>query len=302
MTSIVVGVLSRRPRVSLLVTDLDNTLYDWFKIWYASFEPMLREILRISEVPEEELLAEIRAVHQLRGTAEYSTLLQELPSLRERHPEEDLLTVYASAIDAFREGRKSTMQLYPGVLDTLAAIRAEGVPIVAYTESLAFYTSLRLRWFGLDRVIDVLYSPADHGFPPGIRPDNIRKRPNEYYRLQHTRTSHTPPGLLKPEVDVLATIVDEMVSGPTQVVYVGDSLMKDVAMAQAVGVHDVWAKYGVAQHREGYDLLRRVSHWTQVDVERERAIAERPDVKPTFTLENGFDELLDLFEFVAPDV
>jgi phosphoglycolate phosphatase len=300
--SVTLGDVDGRPKASLLVTDLDNTLYDWFEIWFGSFEPMLREIVRISGIPEHQLLQEIRSVHQLRGTSEYSALLQELPSLGGLHPGRMPPDVYASAIEAFREGRKRTMRLYPGVLDTLTTVRQTGVRVVAYTESLAFYTSLRLRWFELDGVIDTVYSPADHEFPVGLTAEDIRKRPNGRYKLQVTDARHTPPGLLKPEPDVLATIVKESAVDPSHVVYVGDSLMKDVAMAQAVGVLDVWAKYGVAQDREGYDLLRSVSHWTQADVERELAIAKQPHVTPSFALDAGFAELLDLFDFVGPDV
>ncbi len=291
-----------RPAASLLVTDLDNTLYDWFGIWHGSFEPMLREIVRISGVPRKQLESEIRVVHQRRGTSEYSALLQELPSLLDRHPAEELPKVYASAIEAFRRGRKRTMRLYPGVRDTLTAVRAAGVRVVAYTESLAFYTSLRLRWFELDGVVDILFSPADHDFPAGVSVQDIRKLPNEQYVLKLTEHRHTPPGLLKPEPAVLATIVEEMSSDKSGVVYVGDSLMKDVAMAQAVGVMDVWAQYGVAQSREGYDLLRRVSHWPQEDVEQERTIADQPHVAPTFTLTSGFGQLLELFHFAGPHV
>jgi hypothetical protein len=56
----------------------------------------------------------------------------------------------------------------------------------------------------------------------------------------------------------------------SEVMCVGDSLMKDIVMAQGAGVTDVWAKYGESHRRDGYDLLRRVSHWTPQDVERER--------------------------------
>lgn len=291
-----------RPKASLLVTDLDNTLYDWFKIWHGSFEPMLQEILRISGVPEAKLREEIRTVHQRRGTSEYSGLLLELPSLGELHPGEVLGEVYATAIAAFRDGRKKTMALYPGVMETLTAVKKAGVRIVAYTESLAFYTSLRLRWFELDGVIDVLYSPADHEFPAGTTRDDLRKRPAESYELQKTEPRHTPKGHLKPDIEVLTTIVDQSGCDLSEVVYVGDSLMKDVAMAQSVGVIDVWAEYGVAQDEEGYDLLRSVSHWTQADVDREREIGRRPEVAPSHVLSEGFGQLLDLFDFEAPGV
>ena len=79
--------------------------------------------------------------------------------------------------------------------------------------------------------------------------------------------------------------------------YVGDSLMKDVAMAQAVGAIDVLAEYGVSVNREGYELLRRVSHWTEADIERERQLAASPTVIPRYVLKQQFSELLDIVDF-----
>jgi hypothetical protein len=44
--------------VSLLITDLDNTLFDWFGIWHASFSAMLDKTVELSGVPREVLEAE----------------------------------------------------------------------------------------------------------------------------------------------------------------------------------------------------------------------------------------------------
>src|SRR3954451_13228899 len=42
-----------RPR--LLVADLDNTVWDWFAAWHASFSAMLDHLIEISGVPAEVL-------------------------------------------------------------------------------------------------------------------------------------------------------------------------------------------------------------------------------------------------------
>ena len=34
-----------------LITDFDNTLYDWFHTWFVSFNAMLVEIERVAEIP-----------------------------------------------------------------------------------------------------------------------------------------------------------------------------------------------------------------------------------------------------------
>jgi phosphoglycolate phosphatase-like HAD superfamily hydrolase len=288
-----------RPRVSLLVTDLDNTLWDWFEIWYRSFSALLEGIVGISGIPQGELEPAIREIHQRRGTSEYSYLIGELPPLKALHGEDaDLQVVYADAINAAREAREDVVRLYPGVHETLSAIHAAGTIIAGYTESLAFVTAARAKKLGLDGLLDYLYSPADHDFPDGVSAGDLRRHDDPTaYALQHTEHRHTPLGHLKPSPEVLQAMLGELSDGGS-VVYVGDSLMKDIAMAQEVGALDVWAEYGQIQERPEYTLLQRVSHWTEADVQREIEIKKRPHVTPTFVLHESFSELHHHFDFV----
>ena len=106
---------------------------------------------------------------------------------------------------------------------------------------------------------------------------------------------HTPAGELKPNPAILLDIIHEVGGSTETSIYVGDSLIKDVLMAQEAGVMDVHARYGTAHTREEYELLRSVTHWTAEQVERERAASNRM-VQPTFVLERSFQEILDLFE------
>lgn len=74
--------------------------------------------------------------------------------------------------------------------------------------------------------------------------------------------------------------------------YVGDSLMKDVAMAKDAGVLDIHAAYGEAQRRPEYELLRRVSHWPDSTVAQEQLLIGNPLIEPTISLREGFYEIL----------
>lgn len=144
-----VSALNPKRRISTLITDLDNTLYDWVAVWHASFSAMLASLLASSGVDQSELEREIRMVHQKYGTSEYAFLIQELPILAERHPGEDLAEVYAEAINAYRTARRDTMAAYPTVVKTLERIRDYRCTVVAYTESMAFYSNDRIRRLGL---------------------------------------------------------------------------------------------------------------------------------------------------------
>lgn len=291
-------VLDAKPIRSVLITDVDNTLFDWVHVWHAAFSAMLAELLRLSQLDESVLLAEIRKVHQRVGTSEYAFLIGEIEMLRGPAGDTPVLDFYAPAIDAFRAARQQALEFYPGVLATLEELSRRGTLLICYTESLAFYSQYRFRKLGLDRLIDYLYSPPDHDLPDGLSREDIRFHEAAHYTLARTEHRFTPAGELKPNPDILRSILRSLNVPAEQAVYIGDSPHKDIWMAQQAGVTDVLAAYGAAQHQQAYALLREVSHWPEADVEREKLQLDAPAIVPTYRLDR-FDHLLDCVEFTA---
>jgi phosphoglycolate phosphatase len=275
-------------KVSVVVSDLDNTLFDWFHMWYHSFSTLLDELSARSGIDKETLIAAIRKVHQKHGTSEYAFLLQELPLLR-GDKDNDPSDLYAGVMEAAREASEAHLELYPTVRETLEYLKSLGCCVVAYTESMGYYTKPRIMKLGLDGLLDYIYSPADHDFPQGAYKTD--------HQLKKTVHCHTPEGERKPNPRVLLDILADIGASARETIYVGDSLMKDIAMAQDAGVTDVLAQYGSVVGKEAYALLRAVSHWTEADVVREREINEGRTVIPTCVLDKNFGQLLDLFKF-----
>lgn len=278
----------------LLVTDLDNTLWDWFGAWHASFSALLDQLTSDTGLPQELLEQEIRLVHQRHGTSEYSLLLDELPSLIKLSVDESPRQVFDKALHAQNSARLKHTTLYPGVRETLVELRERGVTIVAYTESIAYWTGWRIKHTELDGVIDILYSAPDHDFPDGVAPSDIRFHADEEYGLKVTDHRHVARGAVKPNADILRSILSAVGVSPSETVYVGDSMMKDVAMAQAAGVLDAHAKYGEAQHLSDYALLQRVSHWPDAAVTKEQQLRTSMEVVPTVSLDEGFFQVSEL--------
>ena len=241
---------------SVLITDLDNTLFDWVELWLNFFSTMLDSIVEISGIPKEQLIPEIAAVHQRHGTSEYSFLIEEIPSLKIFLNGLPATQVFAEPIHSYRMKRRKHLVLYPTVAETLLKIKGRGTRIIGYTESMAFYSNYRVRRLGLDGVLDYVFCPEDHVLPEGLSAEDLRGYPAEHYELKYTKQYFTPIGSKKPDTKVLNAIISDLGLIKTDCVYVGDNLMKDVAMALDCGVDDVWAKYGQAHRRPEYKLLQ----------------------------------------------
>lgn len=286
-----------RKRANVLIIDLDNTIFDWFEMWFATFLPLYDALKSKLCLEDDELQSAIRKVHQEKRTSEYTFLIDELPAVTQKYKPDEIRDEFASAFLASKQARDRALKLYPSVLQTLWDLKKRGTLIVAYTESHTFYSGYRLKRFGLDGVIDFLYSPEDNDVPEGVSLEKVRNSPDDFYELQITKVRHTPKGEIKPNRKILLDVLKDIGSSPEACVYIGDSLFKDVAMAQDVGVNDVFAEYGVVHQKPEYDLLRKVSHWTDADVEREKAVSKR-EVTPSYTIQN-FGEITSLFDFFA---
>lgn len=289
-----------RPKIGLLVVDLDDTLWTWFDAWHKSFSALVAELKRLTGLSENELLPAIKVVHEQKGTAEYSWLLDELPILEPFLAGKKASEVFDSVLHAQNSARKHNTFLYPGVMSTLRYLKANGVTVVAYTESLSFWTEWRMRTTGLDGLIDFLYSSPDHDFPDGETKETVRTLPSEEYGLKRTIHKNVVRGIAKPDPQILQEIVAAHAVTGRGIAYVGDSLDRDIEMAQKVGVFDVHAKYGQTYQKPGYDLLRAVTHWKPSAVEKESSDDPRDKVTATYVLDEGFHQLLTFFDFATP--
>ena len=271
---------------TLLVTDLDNTLWDWVGIWHATYSTLFDDLAHATGTPRAQLEKEIRAIHRFYGTSEYSNLLNEIPSIVTAAAPTSPSKRFDEVLHRFRSSRKLKTVLYPGVRATLHALRAADIRVVAYTESQSFWSAWRIQKTGLDGLIDTLYSAPDHQLPAG-------QESGADALLEQTAHRHTPDGVVKPSEEILRTILADQCVEPEQAVYIGDNIMKDVAMAQSVGVFDVHAQYGESHSRDEYDLLRRVTHWTDADVEREqRLAASRESISPpSLVCDRSFEQI-----------
>ena len=283
-------------RRDTIIMDLDNTLWDWVELWYREFEIKLNGIQAATGLDTDTICAQIRTVHQAHGTSEYSFLFEELPCLqRQFGSREAIQEGMSETIRAFRRERKLALKLYPGVGDFLHHARAMGCNLVAFTESQSFYSFTRFKRLALDGVINYLYTTEDE-LSPNVNVSERRRYDDDYYTLKITQARTTPKGEVKPNPHILLSIIDEVGSTPERCVYVGDNLYKDIPMAKDAGVLDAHAEYGGAHHSAAYQWLRKVSHWPDTSVARDKEVHDTKSEKPTIVLRNGIQDLNSFVE------
>ncbi len=145
---------------------------------------------------------------------------------------------------AFAEARRRYLHPYPGVREALAALRGRGVAVVALTDAPRNAVENRVRLLELDGLLDALYALRGYQLPANVNPEIRRRDEAGHYRLKATRVVELPRQAEKPSPRGLRRILRDLGLAPGEVLYVGDNVKKDMALARAVGVDGAWAEYG----------------------------------------------------------
>ena len=120
----------------LLITDLDDTLYDWTGFFVPAFYAMVDEIVALTGLDRARLLHEYRETHQRLGTVEYPYATLKLPSIR-RH--------FAQLDDAARkEALRPAFLRFNAIRD--GRTETEFMPHSESLEAMKIMDSLRKEW------------------------------------------------------------------------------------------------------------------------------------------------------------
>lgn len=266
----------------LLITDLDDTLYDWLGFFIPAFYAMLDEIIEITGINREILLKEFKIVHQQYGSVEYPFSALELPSILKKYNGKttvEIKEILGEAFHQFNSVRKHNLCLYDGVSETLKLLYEKGITIIGYTESAQENGFYRLKKLGISQYFKHVYATES-------------QYKNEFVSDDKIMTVRTK----KPDKDVLLGICNRENCHPNEVIYIGDSLTKDIYMAGTAGITSVWINHPKEKNNY-YDLLVDITSWTEDDFVREFNLKQefsKSNMKPDYTIHN-FKELLDIF-------
>jgi phosphoglycolate phosphatase len=245
----------------LIVTDIDNTVFDWVRYYVTAFNALLDTVGRIIGSSRESLAGEAKDVFSRHGSIEYPFLAQELASVNKFYGA-DIDRMLSEAVfparEAFMNAAQTVLTPYPDVKVTLAALKSKfpDLPIVALTDAPRYVAMWKLNKLGLLEYFDAVYGLADPRVPTCEVTRRVKVDPE--ILLKHLQQSNfgfrgririLPDEYEKPGVRGLKTVLmdydlDEPVQQRARVLWVGDNLRKDIGLGNRLGVRSAWAKYG----------------------------------------------------------
>jgi len=278
----------------LVITDLDNTLYDWVTSFVPAFYSMVDAACELLDVPKEQLLDEMQAVHRRYGNSEQPFALLETPIVACRFPNfdaEERRRHLDPVFHVFNKVRRNSLQLYDSVRETLQVIQQSGALTVAHTDAHVGNSLFRLSKLDLTELVARLYAPLKQSGT-----ELICSSANGLHALRDY-VHVLPPEDRKPNPKALLDICADYSVQPTRTLYIGDSLFRDIHMANQASVHSAWARYGTNYNPELWSKLVRITHWTDDDVATEAQLrVEAGDVHAEVDL-NQFSDVLASFTF-----
>ena len=280
--------MTQRPGISLVITDLDNTIYDWLAAFVPAFYAMVERAAPLIGVSEDRLLDELKAVHQKHGDSEHPFALLETRSVQEKMAamtQAERAELLDPAFHAFNRVRKQNLRLYDGVYETLDQVSAIPVPIVGDTDARVINCLFRLKQLNIRQFFSTLYAPAHVS-----KELDAATLDSGFVRLLSA-------GDRKPNPQTLLDICAHYSVDPANALYVGDSLVRDIYMAQQAGLHSAWARFGTLYDKALWPRLVRVTHWTEADVEKENSLREQARGTEPESVLDHFADLLGLYRF-----
>ncbi len=248
------------PRIRAVVTDLDNTLYPWVDYIVPSLEAMVASLVATTGLPRVRIVQALKAVYSKYESNEYPFAIQESGIFEPYEADFDSFNalVLRPARDAFRAARDKYLRPYPGVRETLDALRARGLRVVGLTDAPRNAAELRLKHLKLDGHFDALYTLPGYPLPENVDPEIRRKEEAGLYRSK-TPVVELPHEAEKPSPAGLARILSDFRLDGGEVLYVGDNVKKDMPVAEACGAIGVWAEYGTYVSGEYRERLAVIS-------------------------------------------
>ncbi len=241
-------------QIKAILFDLDNTLIDFTRAKSESVRAAAHAMARAGlRIPPEKIEAMIWTLYQEHGI-EYQKVFQKL--LRATIGKIDY-RILAAGITAYRAAKQQHLHAFPRTVFVLKQLEKRGYKLGVVSDAPRMQAWTRLTQASLAEFFSTVTAFED-----------VRvKKPH-----------HMPFRAAARKLGVQ----------PNRVLFVGDSLKRDVSGAKKAGMRAAWARYGFeAARKQGM-----ISRFFEKSVARHLARA-KPDFEPDFVL-NKLGDLLDV--------
>jgi phosphoglycolate phosphatase len=280
--------------IRAVITDMDNTLYSWVDYIVPCLEAMVGSLCQTTGFPRIRVVQALKEVYERYESNEYPFAIQESNLYQEFHYDFDSFDnlVITPAREAFGAARRKYLRPYRHVPETLEKLKKAGIPVIALTDAPRNPAERRVQTMKLDEHLAAVYTLPAFPFPgTGVAQEIVERERAGGVKLA-CPVLELPRDHEKPDQRGLLRVCKDFGIEPREVLFVGDSLPKDVAIAQATGALDVWAEYGTyvsAEYRERLAVISAASA-TRRHLQHAASSESRP---PTVRI-SGFDQILHL--------
>lgn len=232
----------------LLITDLDNTLYDFPAYYEAGLKSAVEAINSTFSADTDTTVGWLRQIYGRHGSIEYPFAMEELPPAL-LLPQNERREFVQVAMREFWTAATDSLALYPTVERALQDLHYQGIAIVAYTDAPIHEAMRRLRKLGINRYLSGLVARTwFRRRSTATFVANLSSMPGYSRPARHLQIVwRLPDPERKPSVAVYQRIADAFSCDPSAVTVIGDSIPRDLLPAQALGMKAVWARYGMRQ-------------------------------------------------------
>jgi FMN phosphatase YigB (HAD superfamily) len=273
----------------IILTDLDNTVYNWVDFFGPSFRAMVHALAKELPFSEDYIIQDFKNLYAKHSSVEYPFAIQELEMCKGMPPTKvERLVRYGRA--AFSMSRKKNLKPYDDVKETLQWATRAGILVVGVTNSPLYQAEMRLRQLNLDPLFTGLAGWDTHEIPKDDYPwlnEIRRKAENGHYKSEIKRKWALSTEELKPSPMGYLRILDDLHISHKETYVIGDSLHKDVGPAVEIGANGILATYGQEYNPKNFETLLKITHWSKDKI---TAVYNDQSVEPTFTV-NSFSEL-----------
>lgn len=281
------STLRRRSVREVLITDVDNTLYDFGTYFEAGLRGLVPVAATILGQSERYILNTLKTVFTARGSLEFPFPLADFPDIKDMSADERLELLRTTSL-AFWAEAAVVLTPYPGVLATLRQLRREGVAVVAFTDAPFHEAARRLRALGIDHYLSGFVATQwfirrQRG-TPAVRiteiPGFVRARRSLTVVRRLTDSER------KPNPKTYLEIMRSFNLTPDRVTVIGDSPARDLAPADAVGMRAIWARYG-RRNPSAEVMLQQIVPFRLPEI----TVAQDTEAQ-SFPAVDSFDEIL----------